>query len=94
MIKIDNSAKTKVKDTPIKNVYGFATKNGVYFIDSCDKHILSLWNGDSSIDVYDLSNFTSDSMLSEVIEDLNICNFNNVIKIFYNCDDFDLIINY
>ena len=93
MIKINNE-RPKVKDTPIKNIYGFATRNGVYFIDSCDKHILSLLNGDSGIDVYDLSNFTSDSMLSEVIKGLNICNFNNVIKIFYNCDDFDLIIEY
>ena len=39
MIKINNE-RPKVKDTPIKNIYGFATRNGVYFIHSCDKHIL------------------------------------------------------
>lgn len=93
MIKINNG-RPKVKDTPIKNVYGFATNNGVYFIDSFDEHILSLWDGDNSIAVDDLSNFTSDSMLSEVIKGLNICNFNNIIKIFYNDDDYNLIIQY
>ena len=93
MIKINNE-RPKVKDTPIKNVYGFAINNGVYFIDSDDKHIIALRNGGSSIDVYDLSNFTSDSMFSEVIEDLNICYFNDVIKLFYDDADFDLIVKY
>ena len=93
MIKINNK-RPKVKDSPIKNVYGFATNNSVYFIDSCDKHIISLWNGGSSMGVCGLSNFTSDSMLSEVIEGLNICDLNNIIKIFYNDDDFDVIVEY
>lgn len=94
MITIDDSAKPKVKDVPIKNVYGFAMNNGVCFIDSYDKHIISLWNTDSSMDVDDLSNFTLDSMLSEVVEGLSICNFEDIIKIFYNDEDYDLIVKY
>ena len=93
MIKI-NSKKPKIKDVPIGDIYGFAMENGVCFINTNNTYIISLWDGDDSLDVDDLSEFNSDSMLSKVIESLNICNFEDIIKIFYNANDYDLIVKY
>lgn len=93
MIKI-SSEKPKVKDVPIENIYGFAMNNGVCFIDDNYQYIVSLWSCNNNVEVDDLSNFSSHSMLSEVVEGLHISNFEDIIKVFYKIDDFDLIVKY
>lgn len=93
MIKI-NRKQPMVEDTQIENVYGFAVKNGVCLIDLHNEHIISLWENRCTMDVDDLSDFTPCTLLSKVVEDLEICKFEDITKIFYNSGDYDIKVKY
>lgn len=94
MAIIIKSTHNKVKDIKINEAYGFVLKDGscVGLISDDNKHLILLWD-DYTFEVKDISLYNI-IMISDIVEKLNICDFEDIEKIFTDINDFDLTIDY
>lgn len=95
MAIIIENTHSKVKDIEINEAYGFVLKDGscVGLISDDNRHLTLLWD-DYTIEVKDISLYDSILMISDIVEKLNICDFEDIEKIFADINDFDLTIDY
>lgn len=95
MVAIIKNVHSKVKDVEINKAYGFVLKDGscVGLISNDNRHLILLWDN-CIIDVEDISLYDNILMISDIVEKLNICDFEDIEKIFTDINDFNLTINY
>ena len=92
MITINKEDKTLYKNMKLEDIIGFALENGYFLIDQRCNYLIGFWQGDITGGVEDLSdkNIDSDSTLEELVTAFNICDVNNIIKVFVDENDFTL----
>ena len=84
-----------VKDKSIDNMYGFVlTDNDCIGFISDDNKYLTLLCDDGQIDTYDISSYNANTTISTIVNELYICNFEDIGKIFTDENDLDLTISY
>lgn len=95
MATIIKNTHNKAKDVEINEAYGFVLKDGscVGLISDDNRHLILLWD-DYTIDVKDISLYDNILMISDIVEKLNICDFEDIEKIFTDINDFNLMIDY
>lgn len=92
MITVNNKDNALYKNMKLGEIIGFALTNGYFLIDQHSNYLVSFWEDDITCEVKDLSdnNLDMKSTLDELITALNICDIDDIIKVFNDEKDFTL----
>lgn len=69
----------------LEDLYGFRTENGTHLIDESCTKIISFWDGEPACQVENIeckSENNLDLMLEQVLEMTNICDAQDILKVF------------